>query len=57
MKEPQKLAINITESFALDVIIKHACNNKYAMHNVRITAAYKKPSYTQSTVFFTDSTR
>ena len=34
------------------IIAKHACNSKYAMHNIFITAACKAPSYTQSTVLY-----
>ena len=33
------------------VITNRARNNKFAMHNVRIIAACKTPSHTQSTVF------
>ena len=34
------------------VITKPARNSKLSMHNVRVTAACKKPYQTQSTVFY-----
>ena len=34
------------------VIMKRARNNKFSMHNIRVTAACKILSHTQSTVFY-----
>ena len=34
------------------VITKHACNNKCAVYNIRVTPACKLPSHTQSAVSY-----
>ena len=48
----QKAAIAHNLIPGAGVITKRAHNSKFSMHNVHVTAAYKIPSHTQSTVFY-----